>query len=135
MSAAIDATEAQAAAAAIVDAFGVHDRDRYFAGFSPDATFLFYTTDRLLGSRAEYETEWSSWEAGGFRVNGCTSFNQRVEPIADSVVVFTHDVHTRVFDGSADLELDERETIVLRREPDGRWLGIHEHLSPTPSAP
>jgi len=134
LSAATDTDQALLAAAAIVDAFGSHDRMRYFAGFSPDATFLFHTTDQLLGSRAEYEAEWSSWEAGGFRVKGCTSTNQRVDRIAGGVVVFTHDVHTQVFDGSSDLELDERETIVLRREPDGRWLGIHEHLSPTPSA-
>ena len=84
---------------------------------------MFYTTDRLLGSRAEYEAEWASWEADGFRVKACASSNQRVDAIGDGVAVFTHDVHTQVFDGSSDQELDERETIVMRREPDGRWLG------------
>ncbi|MBT2529304.1 hypothetical protein J7E91_28865 [Streptomyces sp. ISL-99] len=29
-------------------------------------------------------------------------------------------------------ELRERETVVLRCAPDGRWLVIHEHLSPEP---
>jgi len=125
--------EALDAAAAIVAAFGEHQRDAYFASFSPDATFLFHTTGRLLGSRAEYEAEWAEWEEGGFRVLGCTSSDQRVDEVTDGVVVFTHRVATRVDDGSEVLDLDERETIVLRREPDGRWLGIHEHLSPTPA--
>jgi ketosteroid isomerase-like protein len=29
-------------------------------------------------------------------------------------------------------DLAERETIVFRRHADGRWLGVHEHLSSQP---
>jgi ketosteroid isomerase-like protein len=28
----------------------------------------------------------------------------------------------------------ERETIVMAHGADGRWLGVHEHLSPQPEA-
>jgi ketosteroid isomerase-like protein len=125
--------EAREAAVGIVRAFGAHDRDGYFATFDPAATFLFYGTDRLLGSRAAYEAEWKSWEADGFRVLGCTSTQQRVDVVAPGAAVFTHRVRTRIHDADGDHDLAERETIVLRRDVDGRWLGIHEHLSVDPS--
>lgn len=121
------------AAQSIVSAFGSHDRDRYFDGFAPEATFLFHTTGRLLGSRAEYEEEWAAWEADGFRVLACESLDGRVDEITSDVVVFTHRVLTKVRFADGDQALDERETIVLRRQADGRWLGVHEHLSPTPT--
>jgi ketosteroid isomerase-like protein len=122
----------RAAADDIVAAFGAHDTERYFSLFAPSATFLFHSSGRLLGSRTEYEAEWASWEADGFRVLGCTSRDQRVDEVADGVAVFTHRVGTRIQDSGGVHDLDERETIVLRRQGDGRWLGVHEHLSVTP---
>jgi ketosteroid isomerase-like protein len=32
--------------------------------------------------------------------------------------------------GPAEESLDERETIAFRREAGGRWMAVHEHLSP-----
>lgn len=123
------------AAAALVAAFGRHDREAYFGAFAPEATFLFYTTPRLLDSRAAYEAEWADWEAGGFRVLGCRSLDGRVSVVADDVAVFTHRVRTRTRDADGEHDLAERETIVFQRGDDGRWLGIHEHLSPEPPEP
>ena len=124
--------EVLAAAAALVAAFGAHDTDGYFAAFAPEATFLFHSTGRLLRSRAEYRDLWDQWEADGFAVVGCTSTLGRVDLITEDVAVFTHRVHTRLqLDGHPSV-LDERETIVFRRV-DGRWLGVHEHLSPDPA--
>lgn len=124
--------EVRAASAALVAAFGAHDVAGYFGAFAPDATFLFYTTPRVIGSRAEYEEEWRSWEADGFRVLGCESRDGEVRMLTDDVAVFTHRVRTRVRMGGEAQQLAERETIVLRREADGRWLGVHEHLSAEP---
>ena len=126
--------EVLAAAAACVRAFGEHDTADYFAAFHPAATFVFHTTDRLLGSRQEYEAEWAAWEADGFRVLSCVSSEQQVDVWGD-VAVLTHRVRTEVRpaeDAGAEVQ-HERETIVFRREPDGRWLGVHEHLSRDPS--
>lgn len=120
------------AAAALVAAFGSHDRDGYFAAFAPDATFLFHTTPGLLGSRAAYEAEWAAWEAAGFRVLACASSDRHVQVLGADVAVFTHAVRTRTRDGEGEHDLAERETIVFRRAADGRWLGVHEHLSPAP---
>jgi uncharacterized protein (TIGR02246 family) len=123
------------AAAQVVAAFGSGELEAYFASFTDDATFVFHGTDRVLTSLDEYRAEWASWErADRFRVLGCTSSEQRVQDLGD-VAVFTHRVRTLVSSGGTDAELHERETIVFRRDGDGRWVAVHEHLSPDPAAP
>lgn len=94
---------------------------------------MFYTTPIVLGSRAAYEAEFTRWEQDGFRVLGCGSQDQVVQ-LAGDVAVFTHRVATRALNGGEEVTSDERETIVFRREGDGRWLAIHEHLSATPAS-
>ena len=122
--------EVLAVAAAIVDDFGHHRTADYFAGFAPDATFVFHTHTERLNSRAEYETLWSSWETDdGFRVHGCRSTNQRVQMLGDDAAVFTHNVESDIEFGGEVSTVNERETIVFERR-DGRWLAVHEHLSP-----
>ena len=122
------------AAARVVAAFGSGDLDRYFASFVVDATFLFHSTDRVLTSTADYRAEWAEWErTDGFRVLECTSSEQLVQDLGD-VAVFTHRVRTRVSSGGAEAELYERETIVFQRDGHGRWVAVHEHLSPDPAA-
>ena len=128
------ADEVAAAAANIVAAFGAHNRDAYFATFVPEATFLFHTSPRLLGNRAEYEQEWATWEQDGFRVLGCQSSDGQVRMIGSDCAVFTHTVRTTLADGAGSVETGERETIVFALR-DGRWLGVHEHLSPDPNYP
>ncbi len=120
--------EVTAAAAALVAGFGAHRTRDYFAGFDPDATFVFHTHTERLESRAAYEALWAEWEATGFRVEGCTSYDGRVDLLDDEVAVFTHRVRTRLAGEPEPLE--ERETIVFRRGADGGWLAVHEHLSP-----
>ena len=119
-----------AAAASLVDAFGRHDVEAYFAAFRADATFVFHTYPEPLGSRAEYEALWRSWEQDGFTVMSCTSSEQHVQDLGE-VAVFTHRVATRVRAGGVEEQLDERETIVFVRDGN-RWLAAHEHLSPVP---
>jgi uncharacterized protein (TIGR02246 family) len=123
--------EIRAAAAAIVTAFGHSDRAAYFALFAPDATFIFHTSPRRLNSRAEYEAEWNRWETEDhFKVLSCTSSDQRVQLLGDTAI-FTHSVRTDLSTKQGRSTLLERETIVFNRRG-GRWLGVHEHLSPEP---
>jgi ketosteroid isomerase-like protein len=118
-----------AAAEQLVTAFSRHDRDAYFAAFSPDATFIFHNLDRALKNRAEYEAEWALWESrDGFRVRSCHSRERNVQ-IAGDVAVFTHSVETEAEFGGEPATSRERETIVFAKSQDGRWLAIHEHLS------
>ena len=42
----------------LITAFSNNDTSNYFAAFSAQSTFLFHHLDRVLMSRAEYETEW-----------------------------------------------------------------------------
>ena len=123
-----------AAAAACVQAFGDHDTTAYFACFHPSATFLFHGTDRVLGSREDYQAEWAAWQSEGFRVMSCRSSEQRVD-VRGTTAVLTHRVRTEVRPavGAAVEVQHERETIVFCRQPDGRWLGVHEHLSVDPA--
>lgn len=122
-----------AAADAIVDDFGHHRTEAYFAGFDPDATFVFHTADRRLESRAEYEELWAQWEReDGFRVHGCRSSDRRVQ-LLGATAIFTHSVDSRIELGGSVDDVTERETIVFARRGDG-WVAVHEHLSPRGSA-
>jgi ketosteroid isomerase-like protein len=117
-----------AAADALIDAFMAHDRDRYFACFAPEATFLFHTHPARLDSRAAYEDLWATWEReDGFRVLGGESSDRRVDILGDTAI-FTHSVATRLSLAGQVQSLRERETIVFRLSA-GRWLAVHEHLS------
>jgi ketosteroid isomerase-like protein len=122
-----DASSALRAAADLVAAFGSHDTRRYFDAFAPEATFLFHAEPALVPNRAAYEAMWADWERDGFRVLSCRSVEPRVDLVTDDVAVFTHGVRTRL--AGVEDEQRERETIIFRRGPEGRWLGVHEHLS------
>lgn len=80
------------AAAALVAAFARNDREAYFAAFSADASFVFYTLPQPLLSRDAYQVLWDQWRAeDGFEVLTCTSSNAFVSLQGD-VALFIHDV-------------------------------------------
>jgi len=119
------------AAADLVTAFAQNDREAYFGAFSADATFVFYTLQQPLLSRDAYQALWDSWRLEGFEVLSCTSSNAHVSLQGD-VAIFIHDVATELRMQGEQSFSQERETIVFRREQQGRWLACHEHLSATP---
>ncbi|MFF3446336.1 YybH family protein [Streptomyces sp. NPDC002667] len=126
--------EIETAADALVAAFAEGRLDDYFGAFAPEATFVFHTTPRRLGSTAEYRALWQEWvEQDGFRVLGCTSSARLVQPYGDTAV-FSHDVETLVATNAGEETVHERETIVFARSEDGAWLAVHEHLSPRTTA-
>lgn len=122
-------TQVTEAADAIIRAFGDHDTAAYFDGFAEDASFIFYTAEQRLESRADYEALWAKWEReSGFRVHRCASSNRRVQA-AGGLGIFMHDVETAVEMDGVTTTVLERETIVCERRG-GRWVAVHEHLSP-----
>ncbi|WP_433833155.1 YybH family protein [Actinoplanes sp. CA-015351] len=118
------------AANALIDAFGRHDTEAYFASFAADATFVFHTHVRPLRSRSDYEQLWYAWEQDGFRVLGCESTDQHVQMLTSDIAIFTHRVRTLARTGDVEETAEERETIVFQKRDGGRWLAVHEHLSP-----
>ncbi|EPL08038.1 nuclear transport factor 2 family protein [Pseudomonas sp. CF161] len=120
------------AAAALVAAFARNDREAYFAAFSADASFVFYTLPQPLLSRDAYQVLWDQWRAeDGFEVLTCTSSNAFVSLQGD-VALFIHDVATELRMQGEQHFSQERETIVFRRQQQGHWLACHEHLSAMP---
>ncbi|OBZ92582.1 ketosteroid isomerase [Pararhizobium polonicum] len=118
-----------AAADSLIDAFSRHDREKYFAAFSKDATFIFHNLDRPLKNRAAYEAEWALWETrDGFRVLSCRSSDRNLQ-LLGNVSIFSHSVETQAEFGGEAVTSRERETIVFEKQPDGAWLAVHEHLS------
>ncbi len=129
-------SEVLAAADDLVAAFADGRTDDYFASFAPGATFVFHTTARRLASVDEYREQRRAWEADdAFRVLACASSDRLVQRVGGDVAIFLHDVETRVSTREGEQTLHERETIVFERErATGRWLAVHEHLSPAAAA-
>jgi uncharacterized protein (TIGR02246 family) len=129
-----DEAEVRAAAERLVAAFGSGRLDDYFACFTPDASFIFHNTPERLESVDAYRQLWDRWILqDDFRVAGCISSGVGVQVVGDAAV-FLHDVITYVVTRAGAERLHERETIVFARQSDGRWLAVHEHLSPVPEA-
>lgn len=120
----------EAAADAIIDAFAATDGERYFAGFAPDATFIFHTEPERLDDRAAYERLWADWVESGWRVSSCDSSDRRVQ-VSPGAAVFTHTVDTTVSTPEGPSSYRERESIVFVVD-EGRLVAVHEHLSPLP---
>lgn len=125
-------TDVEEAAARLVAAFAATDTERYFACFSPSATFIFHPEPAMLGSRDEYRTLWDGWIDAGWKVVDCRSSEQQIQLLGDTAV-FTHRVETTVQTdpSGATAVSDERETIVFTRTG-GVLAAVHEHLSPVP---
>lgn len=118
------------AATHLVSCFAAHNTEAYFACFSPSASFIFYNHSEILQSRSQYHRLWKYWEdTVAFRVLGCTSTSNTVKMIGD-IGLFTHVVETEVSLSGLEYKMHERETILFKRDESGRWLAIHEHLSP-----
>lgn len=121
------------AARSLVRAFAEGELDTYFSCFTPGATFMFHSHPERIDSTAAYRAVWDGWVAeDGFRVVTAESCEPAVQLVGEDVAVFTHRVRTVVETREGQDTLHERESIVFVRAGDGRWLGVHEHLSVDP---
>ncbi|MGH2640870.1 MAG: YybH family protein [Actinomycetota bacterium] len=121
-------SEVRAAAARLMEAFSSGDEEGYFDCFHPDATFLFHGVDPI-GSRDDYRALVRSWkDEHGFQVLSSTSLDADVAVFGDAAVLTHRVTTTQRWDGE-EATLQERESIVFQRQPDGAWLAIHEHLA------
>jgi uncharacterized protein (TIGR02246 family) len=101
-----------------------------FACFAEDATVA--DGGHWFGSLDEYRSAWNHWteQQGGF--NPPSSVETRILelPMFGDAAVLTHTIESRERTGSGE-DGAEREiaTIVFGRQPDRRWLIVHQHLS------
>jgi ketosteroid isomerase-like protein len=105
-------------------------RDK-FASFAEDATII--DGGRWFGSLAEYRAAWDAWvaEHGPLVPESVETRILDLSVLRDTAVLI-HAIESRGQSGS-DAEMErEIETMVFRREPDGPWLVIHQHLSQQP---
>jgi uncharacterized protein (TIGR02246 family) len=115
----------------LVAAFGEGRLDDYFACFADEATLVFHGAP-WLGSLEEYRTAWDRWvKEDEFAILAVKTDVMSVQMLGDGAVL-THSIQTRQRTRTGEEALDERETIVFARQPDGRWLVVHQHLSPQP---
>ena len=111
----------------LMSAFASADTDEYFECFHENASFVF-PGEAVLDSRAAYRSTWSRWEREGVRFTDVVAHDVRIHVVGAAAVV-THLIETTVeADGETSVDR-ERESIVFCKV-DGRWLAIHEHLSP-----
>ncbi|HWO69487.1 MAG TPA: nuclear transport factor 2 family protein [Actinomycetota bacterium] len=110
------------------------DLDAYFAGFAPDATFLFYNEERRLESTAEYRALLEERIAGsGLRFLDRLRSEVRVQRWEDVAVVTFLDEATYEWEGDRETTRG-RASWVLRRDGE-RWVVIHVHISPAAAPP
>jgi uncharacterized protein (TIGR02246 family) len=116
----------------LVSAFGEGQLDDYFACFADEATLVFHGV-QWLGSLDEYRAEWRRWvKEDGFAVLSVETDVMKVQMLGDAAVL-THSIDTRLRTHAGEEAVHERETIVFAKQSDGRWLVVHEHLSPQPA--
>jgi uncharacterized protein (TIGR02246 family) len=112
----------------LMSAFASGDTAAYFAGFHEAASFIF-PGEQLLESRSAYRTAWSRWHDDGVRFTDVVADDVRVRLFGETAVV-THRIATTVTSGGEVSVERERESIIFVRQG-GRWLAVHEHLSPS----
>jgi ketosteroid isomerase-like protein len=103
-----------------------------FTYFAEEATVV--DGGRWFGSLDEYRTAWNRWASQHDTLPVPLSVDTRVMKIQmlGDVAVLTHSIESREQTGTGEETAHEVETIVFGKQPDGRWLIVHQHISPQP---
>jgi ketosteroid isomerase-like protein len=117
----------------LVAAFREGRWDDKFACFAEEATVI--DGGRWFGSLHEYRAEWNRWAAEHDALPVPVSVATRVMKLQmlGQAAVLTHSIDSRERTATGDETVHEVETIVFGRQSDGRWLVVHQHLSPQPA--
>jgi ketosteroid isomerase-like protein len=103
-------------------------RDK-FPSFADEATIV--DGGRWFGSLAEYREAWEAWvaEHGPLVPDSLETRVLDLRVFGDTAVLIQSIESRERTDAGGETE-HEIETIVFGRQLDGRWLVIHQHLSP-----
>jgi ketosteroid isomerase-like protein len=116
----------------LVTAFREGRFDDKFECFADGATVM--DGGRWFGSLDEYRAAWNRWVAKQDTLPVPLSVETRVMKLQmlDKAAVLTHSIDSRERTDAGEETVHEVETIVFSKQPDGRWLIVHQHLSPRP---
>jgi ketosteroid isomerase-like protein len=116
----------------LVAAFREGRWDDKFACFAEEATVV--DGGRWFGSLDEYRAEWNRWAAEQDALPVPLSVDTRIMKLQmlGQAAALTHSIDSRERTDAGEETVHEVETIVFGRQPDGRWLIVHQHLSPQP---
>jgi ketosteroid isomerase-like protein len=109
-------------------------RDK-FGSFADEATIV--DGGQWFGSLAEYRGAWDAWAEKMGHLPVPASVETRVmslQMLGDTAVL-VHSIESQERTDAREETEREIETIVFGRQPGGRWLIVHQHLSPQPDRP
>jgi ketosteroid isomerase-like protein len=114
----------------LVAAFREGRWDDKFACFAQEATVV--DGGRCFGSLEEYRDEWNRWAAEQDALPVPLSVDTRIMKLQmlGQAAVLTHYIDSRERTDAGVEMVHGVETIVFGKQPDGRWLIVHQHLSP-----
>jgi ketosteroid isomerase-like protein len=103
-------------------------RDK-FGSFADEATIV--DGGRWFGSLAEYTAAWHAWveRVGHLPVPASVETRVMSLQMLGHTAVLVHSIESREGTDAGEETEREIETIVFARQPDGRWLIVHQHLS------
>jgi ketosteroid isomerase-like protein len=104
-------------------------RDK-FGSFADEATIV--DGGQWFGSLAEYRGAWDAWTEKMGHLPVPASVETRVmslQMLGDTAVL-VHSIESQERTDAREETEREIETIVFGRQPGGRWLILHQHLSP-----
>jgi ketosteroid isomerase-like protein len=106
-------------------------RDK-FGSFAAEATII--DGGRWFGSLAEYRAGWDAWveKMGHLPVPASVETQVLSLQVLGDTALLVHSIQSREQTDAGEETEREIETIVFARQPDGRWLIVHQHLASLP---
>lgn len=123
-------TDVRSAVRDLVAALDRHDVEAVLAAMAPDVSFVLSRESEPLRSREELRTFVERWAAGGAAVEAVHAWDLEVRELGADLATATHVLSIHLAGVPSPLRL--RETLVLARGEDGRWLVVQGHRSSAP---
>ncbi len=123
-------TDVRSAVRDLVAALDRYDTGAVLAAMAPDVTFVLTNEAAPVRSREDLRQVIEEWLAVGPAVEACHAWDLQVREVGPDVAIATQMLSFHLAGVPAPVR--QRETLVLARGDDGRWLVVHGHRSPGP---
>jgi uncharacterized protein (TIGR02246 family) len=123
-------TDVRSAVRDLVAALDRYDTDAVLAAMAPDVTFILAREVAPVRSREDLRAVIEEWLAGGPAVEACHAWDLEIRELGPDVATATQMLSFHL--AGVPTPVRQRETLVLARGDDGRWLVVHGHRSPGP---